>query len=33
LSTIWFCRIACTLMFFTGAKLLRDGVTNRAAAA
>jgi uncharacterized membrane protein YfcA len=33
LSTKWFYRIAYTLMFVTGAKLLWDGVTNLLAAA
>jgi uncharacterized membrane protein YfcA len=33
LSTLWFYRIAYTLMFVTGAKLLWDGVTNLLAAA
>jgi uncharacterized protein len=32
LSTLWFYRIAYTLMFVTGAKLLWDGVTNLLAA-
>jgi uncharacterized membrane protein YfcA len=32
LSTMWFYRIAYTLMFATGAKLLWDGVTNLVAA-
>jgi hypothetical protein len=31
LSTDWFYRVAYTLMFVTGAKLLYDGVTHLAA--